>query len=60
MGRRTKFSKRAQNKYFASGTLKRDIRTRKERFRYLIVCEGKKTEPYYFEALKKKTPKRCC
>ena len=57
MGHQAKLSKIDQNKYLSPGKLKRDIRTRKDRFRYLIVCEGEKTEPYYFEALKKHLPK---
>ena len=30
-------------------SLKRQVKTRDLRERFLIVCEGKKTEPLYFE-----------
>jgi hypothetical protein len=36
----------------------RTVDTRAERERILIVCEGEKTEPNYFEAIKKKLPPR--
>ena len=57
MGRKAKFSKADQKKHNASKPMKRDVRTRKVRNRYLIVCEGEKTEPHYFEALKNQLPK---
>jgi len=36
---------------------KRDYRTREKRVRVLIVCEGEKTEPNYFNSIEKKLPK---
>lgn len=36
---------------------RRQINTKPKRKRYLIVCEGEKTEPNYFEALKLALPK---
>lgn len=44
-----------QGKAWARGTRKtgeRDCHTRPLRQRFLIVCEGEKTEPHYFEAIK--------
>ncbi|MFI4963501.1 MAG: RloB family protein [Legionellales bacterium] len=41
---------------FAPQTSGRRIGFRPERRYYLIVCEGEKTEPNYFEGLKKKLP----
>lgn len=44
-----------QDKAWARGTRKigeRSYQGMPERQRFLIVCEGEKTEPYYFEALK--------
>lgn len=38
-------------------TDKREIETIKERKYFLIVCEGERTEPNYFNAYKKKLPK---
>ena len=35
----------------AKAAKKREEGTRELKVRFLIVCEGKKTEPYYFEAL---------
>ena len=58
MGRQTKFSKNARSRYFPPRNTKRIVRSRQERYRYLIVCEGVKSEPYYFEALKKRLPKK--
>jgi hypothetical protein len=36
---------------------KRKIGVRAKRKFFLIICEGEKTEPYYFEGLKKDLPK---
>lgn len=36
---------------------KRNINDVAKRYHYLIVCEGAKTEPQYFEAMKRKLPK---
>jgi len=36
---------------------KRLVNTRQKRKRYLIVCEGEKTEPHYFESLKATLPR---
>src|SRR5579872_6118279 len=36
---------------------KRKEETRQKRLYYLVVCEGEKTEPLYFEALKNDLPK---
>ncbi|MEM8523715.1 MAG: RloB family protein [Bacteroidota bacterium] len=36
---------------------KRKIEIRKKRLYYLIVCEGEKTEPHYFQSLKENLPK---
>jgi hypothetical protein len=38
------------------GPHKRNINAVSKRYRYLIVCEGEKTEPHYFEALKRQLP----
>ncbi|MCK5200938.1 MAG: RloB domain-containing protein [Spirochaetales bacterium] len=56
MGRSVRFSEEQQNKY-KSRKQKREIGTRKLRKRFLIVCEGTKTEPNYFEAFKKDLPR---
>jgi len=56
MGRSVRFSEGQQNKY-KSRNQKRKIGTRKLRKRFLIVCEGTKTEPNYFEAFKKDLPR---
>lgn len=37
--------------------IRRQINSKPKRKRYLIVCEGEKTEPNYFEALKSALPK---
>ena len=56
MGRSVRFSEEQQNKY-KPRKQKRETRTRKLRKRFLIVCEGTKTEPNYFEAFKKNLPR---
>ncbi|MDD5597576.1 MAG: RloB family protein [Victivallaceae bacterium] len=45
------------DKYRETKPLERLANIRKERKRYLIVCEGKKTEPNYFEAIKQHLPR---
>ncbi|MDR0803309.1 hypothetical protein [Fluviicola sp.] len=42
---------------FSDRYSKRKINIRNKRKYYLIVCEGTKTEPNYFEALKDDLPK---
>ncbi len=39
------------------GAPKRVTNAVSKRYRYLIVCEGTKTEPAYFEAIKKQLPR---
>lgn len=46
----------AFKKRFERKESKRKQDTRPKRRFYLIVCEGTKTEPYYFEGLRKKLP----
>jgi hypothetical protein len=43
-------------KRFAREEKKRLVGTREKRVYFLIICEGEKTEPNYFEALKKDLP----
>ena len=57
MSRKTTFSKKSWPGRNAAQSGKRIYRFREERYRYLIVCEGKKTEPNYFEVLKRKLPR---
>ena len=47
----------ADRKRFESKEIKRKENFRPKRKYYLIVCEGEKTEPNYFEALKNDLPK---
>lgn len=58
MGKPTKLSDRSRA-WFLRGSQcrKRAIDTMPERKRILIVCEGEKTEPHYFEALGAELPK---
>jgi hypothetical protein len=56
MGRSVRFTKEQQDKY-RPGKQKRETGTRKLRRRFLIVCEGTKTESNYFEAFKKELPR---
>ena len=44
------------NKY-SKKSKKRKVNIKNKRFFYLIVCEGTKTEPNYFESFKKNLPK---
>lgn len=55
MGKPLKLSDR--NKPWAKDTGKRKPGNRPQRTYFLIVCEGKKTEPHYFEALKQDLPR---
>ena len=55
MGKPLKLSDR--NKPWAKDTGKRKPGNRPQRTYFLIVCEGKKTEPLYFEALKQDLPR---
>jgi len=47
----------AEKKRFERQETKRKVDSRAKRKYYLIVCEGEKTEPNYFEALKNDLPK---
>ncbi len=57
MGRPVKLTDRDKSWTFRRPAPKRLINTREERQRFLIVCEGEKTEPNYFEAFKQELPK---
>lgn len=56
MAKPIKFTDR--NARWAQRSFERTVDERHERERILIVCEGSKTEPNYFESLKKKLPKQ--
>ncbi len=56
MGRPVKFSQEQQKK-FQNVKGKRSVGTLNRRKRILILCEGEKTEPNYFRALKEDLPK---
>jgi hypothetical protein len=56
MARKAKIPNEIQ-KRFARESQKRNKDIRAKRKYYLIVCEGEKTEPNYFEALKQDLPK---
>lgn len=56
MGRTITLSQSQQRKY-DRGKKKRPVGTRIPRKRFLILCEGEKTEPAYFSALKKEIPR---
>jgi hypothetical protein len=43
----------AVKKRFERKESKRSVETREKRVYFLIICEGEKTEPNYFEGLKK-------
>jgi hypothetical protein len=43
-------------KYLHQRVAKRISKNKPSRRYYLIVCEGEKTEPNYFESLKRKLP----
>jgi hypothetical protein len=46
----------AVKKRFERKESKRSVETREKRIYFLIICEGEKTEPNYFEGLKKYLP----
>ncbi|MFT5916114.1 MAG: hypothetical protein ACI81T_002618 [Bacteroidia bacterium] len=56
MARKVKIPNHIQ-KRLAKGEHKRKRNTKDKRRYFLIVCEGEKTEPNYFESLKKHLPK---
>ena len=56
MGHRVKFSDREKDWFRKKQLSKRKYRTRSERSRILIVCEGAKTEPNYFKSIKSMLP----
>lgn len=56
MAKRVEISKDRLQR-FSRKDSKRKVNTRNKRKYYLIVCEGTKTEPNYFEALKEDLPK---
>ncbi len=56
MSKRVKLSDQKKEWYQRSKPLKRNYRTRPQRQRFLIVCEGEKTEPNYLQGLKAKLP----
>lgn len=45
-----------ENKFPLRDTEERPVRQRKYKYWILIVCEDEKTEPYYFETIKKQFP----
>ena len=49
--RKEEIAKRRQQRREAKASKKRKERVREKLVRFLIVCEGTKTEPHYFEAL---------
>lgn len=58
MGRPVKLSDQTKKWFIRHYHIqKRLVRTRELRQRFLIVCEGEKTEPNYFEAFKQELPK---
>jgi RloB-like protein len=57
MGQRTKFTDQKKEWFLRRTQHKnRILEARKERDRFLIVCEGEKTEPHYFEAFGDELP----
>lgn len=56
MARRIKIPEERLKRFSGKDT-KRKVNTRNKRKYYLIVCEGTKTEPNYFESLKEDLPK---
>ncbi len=56
MANRVKISEDRLLRFSGKGS-KRKVNTRNKRKYYLIVCEGTKTEPNYFESLKEDLPK---
>ena len=58
MGKPVKMSDRNKEWFLRNQSChERTINNREERQRFLIVCEGEKTEPNYFEAFKKELPR---
>ena len=57
MGRRVKLSDQKKAWFQIRGKRSRRFRTRPQRERFLIVCEGVKTEPNYFNALAARLPR---
>ncbi len=57
MAKSARINQNAINKYFGERIVERTPRKKQARRYYLIVCEGEKTEPNYFESLKNKLPK---
>lgn len=51
MGKPIKITDQNKDWFLKQPSTKRRFRTRPQRERYLIVCEGEKTEPNYFIAL---------
>jgi hypothetical protein len=57
MTRKIKVPNEIQKRRQIAGGEKKRPDARTARKFYLIVCEGKKTEPHYFESLKKDLPR---
>ena len=58
MARKTRISSEFLNSFRRAQTQNsRKVNTRAIRKRFLIVCEGTKTEPHYFESIKKLLPR---
>ena len=57
MGRPAKFSDRDKAWNQSHLCRERAFETREERERFLIVCEGERTEPNYFEAFRQELPR---
>lgn len=58
MGRPVKLSDKNKAWFVRRGCRDRITESREERRRFLIVCEGEKTEPNYFQAFGEHLPKR--
>ena len=56
MARIAKIDNSIKKKFFSNGKKKRKVGIRQKRVYFLIVCEGIKTEPNYFEAMKDSLP----
>jgi hypothetical protein len=57
VGKPVKLTDQKKDWFLRHTSLKRAYRTRPQRERYLIICEGEKTEPNYFKALKAVLPR---
>ena len=57
MGKPVKLTDQKKDWFLKRHSTKRQFRVRPLRERYLIVCEGAKTEPNYFKALRQLLPK---